>query len=183
MKNKLDSGYEKIQTVTRNPRHFARESWQQALKSDLYQRQVGFTCLHCQYAVPSQNLYSGVQNRNHCPYCLWSRHVDLYQAGDRLNACREGMQPIGVTFKRQRNKYGPVEGELMLIHHCSGCGGLSINRIAADDDRDGIVQVLEAYAQMGAHIHQKIRTAGIVAAEMSQREQVLISLFGKGYAS
>ncbi len=103
-------------------------------KSDLYQQQIGFDCMHCQHAVTSMIALSAVNNRNHCPYCLWSKHVDHFQAGDRLSACKMPMQPIGLTFKLQRNKYGNQLGELMVIHQCSGCQSLSINRIAADDD-------------------------------------------------
>ena len=93
-----------------------------------------FTCRQCQAAVYTHPMISGVKNRNHCPYCLWSRHVDHAQPGDRMSACKAIMQPIGLTMKRGRNKYGAETcGELMLIHRCSECGKLSINRIAADD--------------------------------------------------
>jgi hypothetical protein len=46
-----------------------------------------FKCGHCHAFVSMEPILSGVQNRNHCPYCLWSRHLDLYEAGDRLSAC------------------------------------------------------------------------------------------------
>jgi hypothetical protein len=78
---------------------------------------------------------SGVQNRNHCPFCLWSRHLDGQAAGDRRSACKALMEPVGLTTKRSRNKYASEpDGELMLIHRCTVCGKLVINRIAADDD-------------------------------------------------
>ena len=60
---------------------------------------------HCHVIVSSAHLLSGVNNRNHCPYCLWSCHLDLYTAGDRLSACKAPMKPIGLTMKRSRNKY------------------------------------------------------------------------------
>ena len=40
-----------------------------------------FMCAHCQTIVSAAHLLSGVNNRNHCPFCLWSRHLDLYAAG------------------------------------------------------------------------------------------------------
>ncbi len=59
-----------------------------------------FKCIHCHHLVPADSLVSGVINRNHCPYCLYSRHLDLHQAGDRLSACKSQMQPVALTFKR-----------------------------------------------------------------------------------
>ena len=100
-----------------------------------------FRCAHCGYIVSSAHWLSGVNNRNHCPYCLWSRHLDLYTAGDRLSACKAPMQPIALTSKRSRNKYGRGRGELMLVHLCSDCGKVSINRIAADDDANTLLEV------------------------------------------
>ena len=81
----------------------------------------GFFCKHCNGYVSSAAFLSGVQNRNHCPYCLWSRHLDLYSAGDRLSACKSSMRPIGLTSKATNKKYGPGRGELMLIHLCTDC--------------------------------------------------------------
>lgn len=100
-----------------------------------------FRCAHCGHIVSSAHLVSGVNNRNHCPYCLWSYHLDLYAAGDRLSACKAPMQPIALTSKRTRNKYSSGNGELMLVHQCRDCGDVSINRIAADDDAGRLQEV------------------------------------------
>src|SRR4026209_2498083 len=98
-----------------------------------------FRCAHCRNIVSVTHLLSGVNNRNHCPYCLWSRHLDLYSAGDRLSACKAKMKPIGLTMKKGRNKYRPgPRGELMLVHACTECNAVSINRIAADDDPETV---------------------------------------------
>ena len=85
------------------------------------QMDIGFLCKHCYVYVSSASFLSGVQNRNHCPYCLWSRHLDLYAAGDRLSACKSSMKPIGLTTKVINKKYGYGRGELMLIHLCTDC--------------------------------------------------------------
>jgi hypothetical protein len=103
-----------------------------------------FKCAHCHVIVSSAHFLSGVNNRNHCPYCLWSRHLDLYVAGDRLSACKEQMKPIGLTMKSDRNKYRRDQrGELMLVHECIECKALSINRIAADDDPSTIIAIFQ----------------------------------------
>src|SRR5918996_3785658 len=101
-----------------------------------------FRCAHCQAIVSCAHFISGVNNRNHCPYCLWSCHLDLYVAGDRLSACKAPMKPSGLTVKKGRNKYQrETRGELMLIHACVECKALSINRIAADDDSETILSI------------------------------------------
>jgi hypothetical protein len=70
--------------------------------------------------------------------------MDLYQAGDRLAACKAQMQPVGLALKQSRKKYGHMSfGELMLVHLCTECGNTSINRIAADDDARTVMEVYE----------------------------------------
>ena len=59
-----------------------------------------FRCIHCNAYVTSERPFA-VNNRNHCPYCLWSRDLDLYEAGDRLSACKARMKPVGLTMKEQ----------------------------------------------------------------------------------
>lgn len=68
----------------------------------------------------------GGRNRNHCPYCLYSLHVDEETPGDRLSDCAGLMPPIGLETRRT--------GEFVLIHKCEKCGKISKNRIAGDDD-------------------------------------------------
>lgn len=110
-----------------------------------------FQCRHCHRMVTTDPLFSGVLNRNHCPYCLWSRHLDLHKAGDRMAACKGLMEPIALTLKKVYKKYHsePV-GELMLVHCCQDCQHLSINRIAADDDMDEIIAVYRSSFRLEA---------------------------------
>jgi hypothetical protein len=117
------------------------------LRSQRIQAKDGFTCKHCGYFVSSAVYLSGVGNRNHCPYCLWSRHLDLYRAGDRLCACKSPMRPVGLVQKIIFKKYSR-SGELMLAHTCIGCGSVSINRLAADDDPQALMEVFERSFQL-----------------------------------
>jgi DNA-directed RNA polymerase subunit RPC12/RpoP len=83
-----------------------------------------FICGNCgRGVIPAEY---GTMNRNHCPECLWSRHVDL-RTGDRMSVCRGLMEPIGVWIKDR--------DELSLIHRCVKCGYIRTNRIAGDDSR------------------------------------------------
>ena len=120
-----------------------------------------FSCIHCHLPVSASVLISRVKNRNHCPYCLWSRHLDLFEPGDRLSACKAGMRPIGLTFKRERNRYAASLGDLMIVHQCSDCGKFSLNRIAADDDSTMILTVLERSPVLTSELLVYLKHEGI----------------------
>ncbi len=83
-----------------------------------------FKCGHCKAFIGPT--VSGGRHRNHCPLCLYSRHVDDRQPGDRASSCRSLMAPIG-TFNRPK-------GEQVVLHLCLGCGVERYNRVAADDN-------------------------------------------------
>ena len=138
-----------------------------------------FKCGHCHAMVSSAHILSGVNNRNHCPYCLWSCHLDLYASGDRLCACKGQMKPIGLTLKLSRNKYRQeTGGELMLIHQCVDCGSLSINRIAADDDASTVLAVFQYSVEN--QVHKLCEANGIAALRLSDSATLHKQLFG-GY--
>ncbi len=138
-----------------------------------------FRCAHCHAIVSSAHLLSGVNNRNHCPYCLWSCHLDLFAAGDRLSACKAPMKPIGLTMKRGRNKYQrKARGELMLIHECTECQTLSINRIAADDDSETVMAVFRASFALGHEIISLCQQHGILILSEEHIETVHAQLYG-----
>jgi hypothetical protein len=138
-----------------------------------------FKCAHCHVIVSSAHLISGVNNRNHCPYCLWSCHLDLYAAGDRLSACKASMKPIGLTMKMGRNKYQPESrGELMLVHQCMECKALSINRIAADDDSETVLAVFQESLQLGYEIHSLCQEYGIVMLKSDDTKTVYTQFYG-----
>jgi hypothetical protein len=79
--------------------------------------------VHCRLDVPTDA--PGTAHRNHCPNCLWSRHLDD-EPGDRASDCLASMEPIAITVRK--------DGEWVLIHRCNGCGTLSSNRISGDDN-------------------------------------------------
>ncbi|MGH2517996.1 MAG: RNHCP domain-containing protein, partial [Ktedonobacterales bacterium] len=88
-----------------------------------------FKCGRCKRFIGP--LPSGGHHRNHCPFCLYSRHVDERRSGDRASACGALMAPIG-AFQRPN-------GEHVVVHRCLGCGFERFNRIAADDDFDFVL--------------------------------------------
>ena len=139
-----------------------------------------FRCAHCRNLVSAAHLLSGVNNRNHCPYCLWSCHLHLFVAGDRLSACKGQMKPIGLTMKKSRNKYRlESRGELMLVHECTESGTLSINRIAADDDPENILTIFQDSFLYGHPMRQLCERQGIVMLSQEATGMVYSQLFGQ----
>ena len=147
----------------------------------LYRTQAsdGFTCKHCGWFVSAITAVSGVINRNHCPYCLWSRHLDLFQAGDRLCACKASMRPVGLALKKTRKKYGRAGlGELLLVHLCIECAEASLNRLAADDDPEVILKVFEGSLRLGGMERRQLADGQIEMLDEANRGLVMTQLFG-----
>lgn len=133
-----------------------------------------FVCIHCNTSVKvSGNI--GTAHRNHCPGCLWSLHVDDLNPGDRKSDCKASMEPIGLTLKREGvDKYGkPRIGELMIVHRCSGCGKININRIASDDSEELILHLLSVTT-----FHDNLISQGIVPLTSDDTQMVKTQLFG-----
>jgi hypothetical protein len=90
-----------------------------------------FKCGHCRAFIGPT--VSGGRHRNHCPLCLYSRHVDDRRPGDRASVCRSLMAPVG-TFHRPK-------GEQVIVHRCLGCGLERHCRVAADDNMIGCLRL------------------------------------------
>jgi hypothetical protein len=90
-----------------------------------------FRCRHCRMYVGS--LPSGGSHRNHCPSCLYSRHVDDRRPGDRASTCGGSMSPEGL-FTRPR-------GEQVILHECQSCGQERWCRVGADDDYQALMRL------------------------------------------
>jgi len=89
-----------------------------------------FVCEHCGQFVPSAG--DGTEHRNHCPRCLWSRHLDL-RPGDRRSPCRDLMEPIAVWVQ--------PNGEWSVVHRCRRCSAVRTNRIAGDDSEVALMSL------------------------------------------
>ena len=61
---------------------------------------------------------------NHCPQCLWSKHVDI-TPGDRASDCYGMMEPSKVETKG---------GEYDITHKCVKCGYEKRNKMSPKDD-------------------------------------------------
>ena len=68
-----------------------------------------FRCANCGHDVSLDA--PGTSHRNHCPRCLWSRHVDVHP-GDRAAGCGGLMEPLAVVVTGS----GPE-----VVHRCARC--------------------------------------------------------------
>ena len=136
-------------------------------------RQASFRCLTCHTII--SNTAVGTKHRNHCPFCLWSRHVDLKIPGDRRSPCGARMKPIGLTFKNVKTNpfTDRTSGELMIVHLCLNCGKISCNRIAGDDNSYAIISLLDNST--------KLSSRGVRLLTQKDKQEVLIALYGYGY--
>jgi len=84
-----------------------------------------FACQQCGFFV------RGSGYTNHCPQCLWSKHVDV-NPGDRQAVCKELMEPIRMEQKN---------GKQTIVHRCVSCGFNKRNKTAKDDNFDAVLQL------------------------------------------
>lgn len=85
-----------------------------------------FVCRQCGYEV------RGTGYTNHCPRCLWSRHMDVHP-GDRAQQCAGMMRPTAVETR---------SGNQVIVHHCERCGFTRRNKATAEDDFEAILEVM-----------------------------------------
>ena len=77
----------------------------------------GFVCAHCGREV----LPLGYTSRNHCPFCLYSLHVEI-NPGDRANDCGGPLRPVRAEPDAKRG--------YVIVHRCEKCGEISRCRAA-----------------------------------------------------
>lgn len=82
-----------------------------------------FVCENCGKTIEKHPEWSA---RNHCPFCLHSKHMDKYFPGDRQSECFWIMEPVWIDNKK--NKWW------MIKHRCSKCKKEILNKIAPDDN-------------------------------------------------
>ena len=90
-------------------------------------RDENFTCENCKNDV----FQLGYTARDHCPHCLYSKHVDILP-GDRMNNCQGLLKPIGIEKFKDTYK---------VIYKCNRCNQLHKNIMAKDDNIDKIIEL------------------------------------------
>jgi len=74
----------------------------------------------------------GTGYTNHCPHCLWSKHVDQNVPGDRISNCGGLMKPVAVEVKK---------GQYYLVYRCQRCGKTSRNKTSPQDNFEKILEI------------------------------------------
>ena len=92
-----------------------------------YMKDEEFNCENCNKKVTKLNYTA----RDHCPYCLYSKHVDI-NPGDRKNTCHGLLKPIGI--EKYKNTY-------KIIYKCTICNKFHKNIMANDDDFNKIIEL------------------------------------------
>lgn len=86
--------------------------------SQKFQRKIeDFACENCGFQVTGDGF------TNHCPHCLYSKHVDIFP-GDRAENCGGLMEPIGVELEK---------GKYIVVQRCLKCGKTWRNEAKPDD--------------------------------------------------
>jgi len=92
----------------------------------IFQKRVeDFVCQKCGANVQGNGF------TNHCPNCLFSKHVDV-NPGDRQEGCEGMMEPIGLDQKN---------GKFVLIHRCLKCGIVKRNKVSLEDNKEELVKI------------------------------------------
>lgn len=87
-----------------------------------------FICENCKKKVSKL----GYSCRNHCNYCLHSKHVDK-NPGDRQENCQGILEPISVEIDAKKG--------YVIIFKCKKCGAIKKNKAAKDDNIDMIINL------------------------------------------
>lgn len=74
----------------------------------------------------------GYSCRNHCPYCLHSKHVDI-NPGDRAENCKGVLKPVGIETDSKKG--------YVIVFRCEKCGKIRKNKAAEDDDMNLIIKL------------------------------------------
>jgi hypothetical protein len=84
-----------------------------------------FVCENCREEVIGNGF------TNHCPNCLYSKHVDI-NPGDRKNTCSGLMKPISVEKKGR---------EYSILHKCIKCDFEKLNKTQKEDNFEALTQI------------------------------------------
>lgn len=91
-------------------------------------RDEEFICENCGKKVEKL----GYTSRDHCPYCLHSKHVDCFP-GDRSETCHGILKPIKVEIDSKKG--------YVIVYKCKKCYNIKRNKAAEDDNTDLLIQL------------------------------------------
>lgn len=96
------------------------------LEEKKFERKIeDFRCKHCGTSV------KGTGYTDHCPECLWSKHVDI-NPGDRKSECGGMMEPVAVEDKGSG---------YVIYYKCTDCNHKHRVKSGSDDNFDEILKL------------------------------------------
>ncbi|MBA4336204.1 RNHCP domain-containing protein [bacterium] len=96
-------------------------------RKNFIMKNESFACNYC--GKENDPLKGGC--RNHCKYCLYSKHVDDKIPGDRESKCGQLMQPLELDNSGSKG--------YVIVHKCTKCGKEIRNKTAPDDSIEAII--------------------------------------------
>lgn len=70
---------------------------------------------------------------DHCPKCLWGKHVDQNIPGDRKSKCKGLMEPKRVIYEK---------GRYRIFYECVECGKEFWVKASKNDDREELMELI-----------------------------------------
>ena len=87
-----------------------------------------FVCEHCGEKVVGDGY------TDHCPKCLWAKHVDRLIPGDRESDCGGMMEPIATQFSISNFQFS-------IKYKCTKCRHTFKVREGKGDDREKLIEL------------------------------------------
>ena len=87
-----------------------------------------FVCENCGKNVTKL----GYSCRNHCPFCLHSKHVDK-NPGDRQESCHGILVPVSMEINSKKG--------YVIVFKCKKCGEIRRNKVAKDDNMELLIDL------------------------------------------
>ncbi len=72
---------------------------------------------------------------NHCPECLWSKHVDK-NPGDRLESCGGSMKPVNIVKEGK---------DFIITHICVRCSFERRKKVVEGDNFETVIKISSSF--------------------------------------
>ena len=90
-------------------------------------KKENFVCENCGYEV------TGDGYTDHCPKCLWGKHVDKEIPGDRASECQAMLEPVGTEYRG---------GKFKIHYKCTKCDHEFWVREGVSDGREKLIDLV-----------------------------------------
>jgi len=96
-------------------------------KKNFIRKKEDFVCKNCGAKVVGDGY------TDHCPICLWGKHVDEAIPGDRASDCGGIMEPTRVIWEK---------GKYRIEYKCQKCGHKFRVWVDKEDNREKLLELV-----------------------------------------